>query len=128
MDRTRLNDYIKRSPPDQKFNLFKILRGMFLGLIGGTAMIHLSSHFRSILRWTERDSFNEIHPEYEQLAMCIMGIMVIMIEPIAYLVLLSNSLNDQGIRGLLWLLPIAIPQAVSWALRQLQISRGYQRS
>lgn len=118
----RLEDYLQGSPKE-KVNFFKILRGVGLGILGGTAMIHISSHFRAMAKWTETESFDRAHPEYEQLAMCITGILVVMVEPMAYLILLSNGLNDHGIRGLLWLLPVAIPQALSWSIRQYRKTR-----
>jgi hypothetical protein len=119
----RLEDYLQGSP-EEKTNLLKVLRGIGLGLLGGTAMIHAGSHFRAMAKWTETESFDRHHPEYEQFAMCITGILVIMIEPFAYLVLLSDALNDHGIKGLLWLMPVAVPQAVSWMVRHYRRIRA----
>lgn len=122
MELRRLENYMHGSP-GEKVRLLKLLRGVGLGVLGGSAMIHVSSHFRAIAKWTETESFNREHPECEQLMMCITGILVIMVEPFVYLILLSHALNDYGVKGLLWLLPVAIPQALSWTLRHLQTTR-----
>jgi len=122
MELRRLEDYMRGSPKE-KVRLLKFLRGIGLGVLGGTAMIHISSHFRAIAKWTERESFDREHPEYEQFVMCVTGILVIMVEPFVYLILLSHALNDHGVKGLLWLLPVAIPQAISWAVRHFKRAR-----
>jgi hypothetical protein len=115
----RLEDYVKGSPKE-KVNLLRVARGVGLGIVGGTAMIHTSAHFRAMARWTESESFDRAHPEYEQFAICIAGILVIMVVPFIYLILISHALNDHGVKGLLWLLPVAIPQALSWSIRRLK--------
>jgi hypothetical protein len=118
----RLENYLKGGPKE-KVDFLKLLRGIGLGILGGTAMIHVSSHFRAITKWTEREAFDREHPEYEQLAMCVAGILVIIVEPFFYLILLSHALNEHGIKGLLWLIPVGIPQALSWILRHFQTTR-----
>ena len=122
MELRRLDNYLKGSPKE-KVRLLKLLRGIGLGILGGTAMIHISSHFRPMAKWTEREAFDREHPEYEQFAMCIAGILIIIVEPFAYIILISHALNNYGVRGLLWLLPVAIPQAISWTLRHFQATR-----
>ena len=122
MELRRLENYLKGAPKEKVY-LLKLLRGIGLGILGGTAMIHVSSHFRAITKWTEREAFDREHPEYEQLVMCVAGILVIMAEPFVYLILLSHALNDHGVKGLLWLLPVAILQAISWIFRYFQTTR-----
>ena len=103
-----------------KPSVYKAIRGIGYGLLGATLCLHATPYFIRALKMTESLEFDREHPEYEQLTMCLAGIVALIVEPLFYLVFTVDAVNSHGVRGLLWISPIAICQGLALSLRAYQ--------
>jgi len=107
--------------------LIKIIRSAFYGLLGATAIIHITSLARPIVRDFENEYLAEKHDEFETATLLIVGFLAIIMEPVIYIVNLAKSLEKHGLIGLLWLAPVVISQSYAftrWVMRRQSYSRG----
>jgi len=108
-------------------NIIKISRSAFYGLLGATAIIHITPLARPIVRDFENEYLAQKHDEFETATLLIVGFLAIIMEPVIYIVNLAKSLEKHGLIGLLWLAPIAISQSYAftrWIMRRRSRQRG----
>ena len=108
-------------------NIIKITRSAFYGLLGATAIIHITPLARPIVRDFENEYLAEKHDEFETATLLIVGFLAIIMEPVIYIVNLAKSLEKHGLMGFLWLAPVAISQSYAftrWIMRRQSYSRG----
>ena len=98
-----------------------IAKAALLGLLGGTAIIHITPLVRPIIRDFENRYLREKHHEFEIATLLIVGFLVMVMEPVIYIVNLAVSLERHGSIAFLWIAPVAISQ--SYALIMWIITR-----
>lgn len=91
--------------------LTRIIKAAFFGLVGGTAIIHITPLARQPIRDFENRYIEENHHEYETAVLLIVGLLTMVMEPVFYLVNLALSLDRYGPIGLFWLAPVGVSQA-----------------
>jgi hypothetical protein len=107
--------------------LIRISKAAFFGLLGGTAIIHITPLARSIIRDFEGRYLSEKHHELETATLLIFGFLVMVMEPVVYIVNLAVSLERHGSLGFLWIAPVAISQSyafIVWIMRRHSCPTG----
>lgn len=107
---------LKEMNGDLRLSFYKAIRGIGYGLLGATLSLHATPYFKRILKMTESREFDKEHPQYEQLMMCIAGVVGLIMEPLFYIVFTVDAVNSHGVRGLFWLSPIVICQGFGLSL------------
>jgi len=106
---------------DFRDKLRKITKAAFLGLLGSTAMMHITLLFIPIFRDFENRYLTERHSEFEIATLLIVGFLTLIMEPVTYIVNLAVSLEKHGPIAFLWLAPVAITQSyacVRWIIQK----------
>lgn len=106
---------------DFRDKLRKITTAAFSGLIGATAMIHITLLFIPIFRDFENRYLTEQHSELETATLLIVGFLTLIMEPVTYIVNLAVSLEKHGLIAFLWLAPLGITQSYScirWVMQK----------
>ena len=101
--------------------LTKVIKAAFIGLVGGTAIIHITPLASQIIRDFESRYVEQNHNEYETAILLIVGFLAMVMEPIFYIVNLALSLDKCGPIGLFWLAPVGVSQAyacIRWIARR----------
>ena len=91
--------------------LMRIARAALFGILGGTAIIHITPLARQPIRDFENRYTEENHKEYETAVLLIVGILTMVMEPVFYLVNLARALDTYGPMGLFWLAPVGLSQS-----------------
>ncbi|NVM25302.1 MAG: hypothetical protein HWN70_05230 [Desulfobacterales bacterium] len=107
--------------------LVRIAKAAFFGLLGGTAIIHITPLVRPIIRDFESRYLSEKHHEFETATLLIVGFLVMVMEPVVYIVNLGVSLERHGSLGFLWIAPVAISQSyafIRWIIRRHSCPTG----
>jgi hypothetical protein len=91
--------------------LTRVMKATFFGLVGGTAIIHITPLARQPIRDFENRYIEENHHEYETAVLLIVGLLTMVMEPVFYLVNLALSLDTYGPIGLFWLVPVGVSQS-----------------
>ncbi|MBW2005646.1 MAG: hypothetical protein JRI72_13800, partial [Deltaproteobacteria bacterium] len=63
-----------------------IAKAALFGLLGGTAMIHITLLFIPIFKDFENRYLTERHPEFEIATLLIVGFLTLIMEPVTYIV------------------------------------------
>ena len=98
-----------------------VIKAAFIGLVGGTAIIHITPLARQPIRDFENRHIEENHHEYETAVLLIVGFLAMVMEPIIYIVNLALSLDTYGPIGLFWLAPVGVSQSyacIRWIARR----------
>lgn len=98
-----------------------IAKAALLGLLGATAMIHITLLFIPIFRDFENRYLTEQHSELETATLLTAGFLTLIMEPVTYIVNLAVSLEKHGLIAFLWLAPLGITQSYSsirWVIRK----------
>ena len=98
-----------------------IAKAALFGLLGGTAMIHITLLFIPIFRDFEHRYLAKQHSELETATLLIAGFLTLIMEPVTYIVNLAVSLEKHGPIAFLWLAPVGITQSYScirWVIRK----------
>ena len=107
--------------------LTRIAKAAVFGLLGGTAIIHITPLARHIIRDFENRYLAEKHDEFETATLLTVGFFVIVMEPVVYIVNLAVSLERHGSIGFLWIAPVAITQSyafIVWIIKRRSCSTG----
>lgn len=101
--------------------LTRIAKASLFGLLGGTAIIHITPLARHMIRDFENRYLGEKHDEFETATLLTVGFLVMVMEPVAYIVNLALSLERHGAIGFLWIAPVAITQSyafITWIIKR----------
>ena len=101
--------------------LMRVAKAAFFGLLGATAMIHITLIFIPIFRDFENRYLSEEHYEFETATLLTVGFLAMVMEPVIYIVNLAISLEKYGFIAFLWLAPVAISQSyafVRWIIKR----------
>ena len=107
--------------------LTRIAKAAVFGLLGGTAIIHITPLARHIIRDFENRYLREKHHEFEIATLLIVGFLVMVMEPVIYIVNLAVSLERHGSIAFLWIAPVAITQSyasIRWIMRRRSCPTG----
>ena len=108
-------------------SLMRVIKAASFGFLGATAIIHITSLVRPIIRESENRYLSKRHHEFETATLLIVGFLTLIMEPVIYIVNLAKSLEKHGLMGLLWLAPVAISQSYAftwWIMRRQSRQRG----
>ena len=102
-----------------------VIKAAFIGLVGGTAIIHITPLASQIIRDFESRYVEEYHHEYETAVLLIIGFLAMVMEPVFYIVNLALSLDTYGPIGLFWLAPVGVSQSYAciWWIATRRTSR-----
>jgi len=107
--------------------LTRIAKASLFGVLGGTAIIHITPLARQIIRDFENRYLSEEHHEFEAATLLTVGFLVMVMEPVVYIVNLALSLERHGAIGLLWIAPVAITQSyalILWIIKRRSCPTG----
>jgi len=107
--------------------LTRIAKAALFGVLGGTAIIHITPLARQIIRDFENRYLAEKHDEFETATLLTVGFLVMVMEPVVYIVNLALSLERHGSLGFLWIAPVAISQSyafIVWIMRRHSCPTG----
>ena len=99
----------------------RIAKAAVFGLLGGTAIIHITPLARKMIRDFENRYFSEQHDEFEAATLLTVGFLAMVMEPVVYVVNLAVSLERHGARAFVWIAPVAITQSyafIRWIMRR----------
>ena len=107
--------------------LTKIAKAALFGVLGGTAIIHITPLARKMIRDFENRYLAENHDEFEAATLLTVGFLVMVMEPMVYIVNLAVSLERHGSLGFLWIAPVAITQSyafIRWIIKRRSCPTG----
>ena len=108
------NSYGRSMEGDFSNKLMRVAKTALFGFLGGTAIIHITPLVRPIIRDFENRYLGEKHHEFEIATLLIVGFLVMVMEPVVYIVNLAVSLERHGSIAFLWIAPVAISQSYAF--------------
>jgi len=104
-----------------------IAKAALFGVLGGTAIIHIIPLARKMIRDFENGYLAEKHDEFEAATLLTVGFLVMVMEPVVYIVNLAVSLERHGATAFVWIVPVAITQSyafIRWIIKRRSCPTG----